>query len=436
MTIKLKRKITNDLIREKQQSEQEWLCCTNTFTLLSDIYKHVNNFHSSDMDKRVQIELTSAMEMEEKMKNLSMLKQRRGLKGSSDPISIQCNCSSEDYKVILFYRYAPVDDPIKIALDHQVYCQAMTGKVKIAKEGINATLAGTNADIDTYLNWLTQTQLFQELDHLKEHIPLLLTDKQSPRYKFFKPSHGCIHVFSELSIKVVDEICPLGQSAVVLDELSKTNHRQGKLSPEDFHRELCKRKDEGALLLDTRNYYESKIGHFEGAIKPAIRKFSQFPDYIERNKEVLQGKKILTYCTGGIRCEKATAYMRQALPENTEIYMLDGGIHNYMEWWNDKKETDPVWQGKNYVFDARQSLGFNHPESNTVVGQCQTCGSPWDKYTKCASAGCHLLVLECDRCVDPSSIVYCCTECKETEGKALCLCEKQRRKEEHEPLRA
>lgn len=305
----------------------------------------------------------------------------------------------------------------------------MTGKVRIASEGLNVTLAGTNQDIDAYLNWITSTQPFDDMDQLKENIPLTLADSSTPRYQFFKPSYGCVHVFAELSIKLVDEICPLGQKTVILDKLSKPDHRQGKLSPKDFHAILSKRHDEDYLLLDTRNYYESKIGHFEGAIKPAIRKFSQFPEYIDRNKEALTGKKVLTYCTGGIRCEKATAYMRQALPEDTEIYMLDGGIHNYIEWCKSNSEKDPIWQGKNYVFDARQSLGLN---DELVVSTCQKCYTPWDKYQKCSTTGCHLLVLICDQCLVSEEKVYCCKDCKENQQNGLCQCEQERRKEELE----
>jgi UPF0176 protein len=305
----------------------------------------------------------------------------------------------------------------------------MSGKVRIATEGINATLAGSNQDIDTYLNWITTTQPFEDLEDLKLDTPLLLSDSNSPRYKFFKPSQGCIHVFSELSIKYVDEICPLGRNSVILDKLAQPNHRHGKLSPADFHAILSNRHQDNILLLDTRNYYESKIGHFEGAITPPIRKFSQFPEYIDRNKDVIRGKKILTYCTGGIRCEKATAYMRQALPEDTEIFMLDGGIHNYMEWCkeNATQLEDPIWQGKNYVFDARQSLSLN---DKSIVSKCQQCQHHWDQYKKCATIGCHLLVLSCDSCsAEAADRIYCCHDCNEKQT-GLCSCESQRRLEE------
>ncbi|KAG2196435.1 hypothetical protein INT46_008669 [Mucor plumbeus] len=361
-TSKLKRTIIQSFLKEKQIESDKWYCCDISFTSITDIGRHVNKSHQAEIDAR---EAQRLEEKQEKQNNFDLLKQRRGKKGSSDPIATECQCQLENTKVILFYKYTFVKDTVKFALDHQQYCANMTGKVRIASEGINATLAGTNEDINLYLNWLTSTQPFSDVgEELKQSESLELNNISTARYKFFKPSQGCSHVFSELSIKLVDEICPLGQTTVVLDKLQNPNHGHGKLSPSDFHSILSQRHQDDFILLDTRNYYESKIGHFEGAIQPPIRKFSQFPDYIERNKDVMRGKTILTYCTGGIRCEKATAFMRQTLPDEN-IFMLDGGIHNYMEWWKNrntidkKQESDPVWQGKNYVFDARQSLGLD-----------------------------------------------------------------------------
>lgn len=428
---KSRRNIIQDFLKEKQINSNEWHCCDITFTSITDVGRHVNQHHQADIDTR---ETKRQEEKQEKENNLYLLKQRRGKKGSSDPIATECQCRQEDAKVILFYRYTFVKDPVKFALDHQFYCANMTGKVRIAGEGINATLAGSNQDVDAYLNWLTTTQPFRDdaLDDLRLPVSLTLDNPSTARYKFFKPSYGCTHVFSELSIKLVDEICPLGQTSVVLDKLQQPDHGHGKLSPSDFHAILSKRHQEDFILLDTRNYYESKIGHFEGAIQPPIRKFSQFPDYVERNKDAMRGKTILTYCTGGIRCEKATAFMRQALPDE-DIFMLDGGIHNYMEWWKQKDiaNDDPVWQGKNYVFDARQSLGL---QEGSVVSQCQVCQQPWDKYKKCRSTGCHLLVLYCDACCASDQHVYCCDDCRHGQQNGLCACEKERRHREMQEL--
>ncbi|RCI03472.1 thiosulfate sulfurtransferase (rhodanese)-like domain-containing protein 2 [Rhizopus stolonifer] len=409
---KQRRKLIQDFFKDKQIEADLWCCCDVSFNSIVEIGKHVNNHHQADLDQREQTQLEQLEKHLQEKTKLAKLKQRRGEKGTSDPITADCSCDLQDYQVILFYRYTKVDDPVQFALDHQQYCAKMTGKVRIAQEGINTTLAGTNEDIETYLDWLTRsTQPFEELKELQY-------DSQA-RHKFFKPSKGCIHVFKELSIKLVDEICPLGQSSVIVDTLKTQDHQHGKLGPIEFHQQLL--SDNDYILLDTRNYYESHIGHFKNAIKPPIRKFSQLPEYVERNKHIFQGKKkILTYCTGGIRCEKATAYMRQALPEQ-DIFMLDGGIHNYLEWHQQSNQQQHVWLGKNYVFDARQSLG-----SGTIVSQCQDCQEPWDQYKKCTSPGCHLLVLICDSCQSKYPQVYCCQECQQTQA-GFCQCEKKRR---------
>ena len=182
----------------------------------------------------------------------------------------------------------------------------LTGKVRISNEGLNITLAGTTIDIEHYLDWITTTTPFFSSTNKQDD--LLLCKQNNPdqqdlrerRYQFFKPSPGCRHVFTDLSIKVVDEICPLGRPRIVgLDQLSEASDRVKKLEPKEFHEMLLQHQgDSTAVLLDTRNYYESRIGMFKDAITPPIRKFSRFPDYVDRNLESLDGKTIFTYCTG------------------------------------------------------------------------------------------------------------------------------------------
>ncbi|KAI7906464.1 Rhodanese-like domain-containing protein [Cokeromyces recurvatus] len=428
---KLTRNIVQNFFKEKQIDSQEWHCCNLEFKSIQGIGRHVHTHHQVDIHKREQEELHKLEEMNLYKQNVQKLKQRRAKKGSSDPIRINCQCQQTNRsKVILFYKYVDIPDPLQFALDHQRYCTTLTGKVRIASEGLNVTLAGLNEDIDAYINWLIYTEPFADCLNSLE-------SSQLARYQFFKPSAGCRHVFSDLSIRLVDEICPLGQNNIQLNNLKDTSQQHGKLSPEDFHHKLLLSSSNDILLIDTRNYYESKIGHFEGAIQPSIRKFSQFPEFVERNIESMKGKTIMTYCTGGVRCEKATAFMRQKLP-NEQIYMLDGGIHNYLEWWEKKEQKEEdnnkksLWLGKNYVFDARQSL--HHGSSTLIISTCQKCNkTPWDKYEKCASVGCHLLVLCCDDCYNShcEGKIYCCSACKNGLSRHdLCICEKERRKKE------
>ncbi|CAO3636647.1 unnamed protein product [Cunninghamella echinulata] len=300
----------------------------------------------------------------------------------------------------------------------------VTGKIRISSEGVNITIAGTKASIEGYMDW-----------YMHSPGPLYSTNTTKSPNDFFKPSLGCRHVFhQDLSIKIVDEICPLSQPSITLNKLQQEQHKLHKLSPAEFHAEMEQlyqyhhdNHNENTILLDTRNYYESKIGKFEKAITPPIRKFSVFPNYINKHKDTFNGKKILTYCTGGIRCEKATAYLRETLDnENTQIFMLDGGIHQYLTWIEDHPEIKPFWQGKNYVFDARQNMGLP-----SIISQCQVCHQPWDTYQKCQSPRCHLLVLHCDNCRSTNPSTYCCHECQFNQHQnGICLCERLRKQQE------
>lgn len=203
--------------------------------------------------------------------------------------------------MILFYKYTRVNDPSYYAREHQERCEQLDlqGKVRIASEGINTTLAGKQVDIDAYLDWIIGTDLFTN----DERARLIKThpDHTKHRYTFFKPSPGCRHVFADLSVKVVKEICPLGRPDLIGVEqlLNDPMQSSGKLPPAEFHDMLLEHaSNPNTIVLDTRNYYESRIGAFKGAKTPAIRKFGRFPDYVDRNRDVLQGKTIFTYCTG------------------------------------------------------------------------------------------------------------------------------------------
>ncbi|CAO3598623.1 unnamed protein product [Absidia cylindrospora] len=302
--------------------------------------------------------------------------------------------------------------------------------------------------VDAYMDWYSH-QLQQKLS----------SSGIGKSRDEFQTIHGLSACFSdELSIKTVDEICPLRQPSITLHHLTQEDHQQHKLSPPEFHQlatkasESLQQQQSSAttpemVLLDTRNYYESKIGQFKNSVTPPIRKFSVFPSYVDNHRQSLDGKTILTYCTGGIRCEKATAYLRHALSADTQIYMLDGGIHQYLNWVEQHPEVDPLWQGKNYVFDARQGMGLSQQSSSStanstnIISHCQECRKPWDTYQKCQSEHCHLLVLHCDICrLNANEVSFCCQECQlgkhlqKNGGTGICACERTRKLQELEPM--
>lgn len=301
---KIKRQAVQRAIKGRQRAEGQWTCCGSDYDSLETIGRHVSAAHEDEISalqqelwRQAQEQSKSSTPQQEQVS--SPLKGRRAPKGGSDPIEISCSCDAEASRVILFYKYVSISDPSSFASEHLEICQRLdlTGKVRIAEEGMNVTLAGEKQKIKEYMDWVSTTAPLRDnkLTRSDEQDIRVLENK---RYTFFKPSKGCRHVFADLSVKLVPEICPLGRpTAVALDQLKDGQHRQGKLPPEAFH-EMLKSKQEDVIILDTRNYYESRIGAFKDAIRPAIRKFSRFPDYVDRNRDVFEGKTVLTYCTG------------------------------------------------------------------------------------------------------------------------------------------
>jgi predicted sulfurtransferase len=378
-------------------------------------------------------------------------------RGSSDPVSFTCSCpASKDGLVLLFYRYfaaspplpshysSAAADPSVLAAFHTNLTQRFNlgGKLRLAKEGFNITVAGTKAEIEAYIHECISHWSFSGLD----------LDTEAKKNDFFKPTpEGCACVFgsTRASIRVTSEITPMG----VTNYIPKDWGQIELLSPEDFH-EMCLR-DDGAVLMDVRNHYESRIGYFvhpktgEPAVRPEIRRFSQWPQYVKRHmtgngsRERNEEKHFMTYCTGGIRCEKGARFLQENMGkmEGDTVCTLRGGIAAYLAWMDEeiklgkKQPGDSLFQGRNYVFDARGSMGLSE-ERREPVSKCHMCSEPSARLSKCRSKGCHLVLVVCDRCEEAEP--RCCQSCRDMddicvskqEGEALarpiCSCEKER----------
>ncbi|OZJ05507.1 hypothetical protein BZG36_01910 [Bifiguratus adelaidae] len=459
-----------------QDGGQKWCCCDVTFDTMQDIARHATSAHSEDLKK-----LEATFATDDKVKTqAATFSHRRVEKGSSDPISFSCECEPGASRVILFYKYTAVMDPTLLAQTVHEQCTHwdLYGKVRIANEGINATVAGAAVNIEQLIDFLT----------IKRLGPAENGSDPAVRKAFFKPSMGCKHVFPNLSVKVVDEICPLGVKDLRIHDTSP-KETISKLAPSDFHRLVRQAAEnkEDYMILDARNYYESSIGHFQGAVLPPIRKFGALPEWIDRNCNTMRGKTVLMYCTGGIRCEKASAYLERSLSSSTppdpqktndlatHVVMLEGGIHNYFEWLqsfpsttHDRKEDEAsdkptsLFAGANYVFDARQSVDppISYPsQKNTktevqaphvnpsAIAHCRVCDAPTSHYEKCAQPGCCLLVLWCGCSLTAAKHgtsqsyvkdgrLYCCQTCAKRQDhvSGLCACEAQRRAKELKPI--
>ena len=281
-------------------------------------------------------------------------------------------------KIILFYKYIEIPYPKQVMKWQQQICQdlQLKGRILISHEGINGTLGGLSENLDQYKNLMSEHELFGNID--------------------FKESAGGPECFPRLSVKVRNEAVSLG---IPYDALTPRNAGQ-HLSPEQTH-ELIATQPEDLVILDARNNYEWAIGKFENAITPNIENFRDLPQYLEENLEQFADKQVLMYCTGGIRCERASAYLNEKNIAK-KVYQMDGGIHRYVEQY-----PDGFFRGKNYVFDGRIAVKVN----DDIIGSCAICTQPCDDYHNCLNAMCNEHFIACVACIEKLEKT-CSKECQ------------------------
>lgn len=247
------------------------------------------------------------------------------------------------YLVAAFYKFVAIDDAAALQADLREFCAARTikGTILIACEGINATVSGVESDVRALIDMLHADPRFSDL-----------------AVKF---SVAGSHPFQRLKIKIKREIVTLG-----LDEARSSAPTAHAVQPEDWNALIS---DLDVVVIDTRNDYEVEVGTFEGAHNPHTRAFREFPDFVARELAGDRQKKIAMFCTGGIRCEKASAYL---LSEGfANVYQLNGGILRYLERI---ALADSMWRGECFVFDERVAL--EHGVRQGHHGLCQRCGHP------------------------------------------------------------
>lgn len=286
-----------------------------------------------------------------------------------------------DYQILLFYKYIPIPDPAAFAAEHLQYAKELgvKGRILIASEGINGTLSGTVSQTERYMADLRSNPLFADV--------------------VFKIERSDGHAFKKLFVRHKAELVTLRYDRK-LDPATEGGER---LNPQQFH-DYMQRED--VVVLDGRSGYEYDLGHFRNAIRPEVDAFREFPEWIRENMGNYKDKKILTYCTGGIRCEMLTAVLKEE--GFRDVYQLDGGIVTYGQ--------DPVVQGRGfdgncYVFDERISVRVNQTDEHIVVGECYHCGGKTDRYINCADDSCHRQHLCCDDCLETMH-GYCSAECE------------------------
>jgi len=304
-------------------------------------------------------------------------------KFNKEELENQLRLKGHTYVTVSFYCYANIQDPqlFRDQLYATWYALDIVGRTYIAHEGINAQIAVPQINFDSFRNKL------YGIDFLNGIRLNIAVEEEGAEFPFLK-----------LKIKVRDKILADGLNDKTFDVTNKGQH----LTAEEFNK-ITEESD--YLLVDFRNHYEHEVGHFKGAILPDVDTFrDSLPEIEEKILTGNEDKKVIMYCTGGIRCEKASAWFKHRGFKN--VYQLDGGIIKYA---NDCKEQglENKFIGKNFVFDERRGERI----SADIISQCHQCGAPCDEHTNCAFEGCHLLFIQCESC--KQLMENCCSdECK------------------------
>lgn len=281
-----------------------------------------------------------------------------------------------EYLILLYYCYTKIVDPEAFRVQHHLYCieNNLLGRIIIAEEGINGTISGLKTDCEKYMSHLHADQRFAHTEFKVET----------------SPTHG----FQKLNIRVKDEIVHSGLRHI------DPNKKTGKyIEPHEFKKV---KNDEDVIVVDVRSNYEHNVGRFKNAISFDIDNFRDFPDKVAE-LEQYKDKKVITYCTGGIKCEKASAYLLEKGFAN--VYQLHGGIIKY-----GIEEGGEDFEGKCYVFDNRIVADVNKVNP-TIVSSCHICGDHSDRMVNCANPECNKHVPICETCAEAMEGA-CSEKCK------------------------
>jgi UPF0176 protein len=272
------------------------------------------------------------------------------------------------HKIILFYGFTPLADPEAVRLWQRDLAESLSlrGRILISKDGINGTVGGELADVKRYVR------------KTREYAPFAGID--------FKWSEGTGDDFPRLSVRVRDEIVSFGAPGELRVDENGVVGGGTRLSPEQLH-ELVERKE--VTFFDGRNAFEAQIGRFAGAVVPDVANTREFVAELDSGKyDHLKDSPIVTYCTGGIRCEVLSSLMVSR--GFGEVYQLDGGIVRYGEEYGDTG----LWNGSLYVFDNRMSVDFS--DDAAVLGRCYACGAATSHMQNCGDLSCREQLVVCD----------------------------------------
>jgi UPF0176 protein len=282
-------------------------------------------------------------------------------------------------KILLFYVFTPLADPDAIRLWQRDLAESLglRGRILISKDGLNGTLGGEMGALKRYVRKTRDYPAFKAIDFKWSEGSGLDADGRSLD-------------FPRLSVKVRDEIVSFGAPAELRVDANGVVGGGTRLTPDALH-ELVARRGDDVVFFDGRNALEAAIGRFRGAVVPDVETTRDFVAELDSGRyDDLKGRPVVTYCTGGIRCEVLSSLM--ASRGFGEVYQLEGGVVRYGERYGD----DGLWEGSLYVFDGRGSVDFS--DHAAVIGVCEGCGSPTKETVDCTDASCRAQLVRCESC--------------------------------------
>lgn len=286
-----------------------------------------------------------------------------------------------EHKIVLYYKFTPLSDPVAVRMWQKSLCErlGLKGRIIISPDGINATVGGALKDVKLYVRETREYEAFRDID--------------------FKWSEGRGGDFPRLRVRVRDEIVTFGVPEELKVGPEGVIGGGTHLTPRQVHR-LVEERGDDVVFFDGRNAFEARIGRFRGAVVPDTETTPDFVREIDSGKfDHLKDRPVVTYCTGGIRCEVLSVIMKNR--GFREVYQIEGGIVRYAEQYRDKG----LWEGSLYVFDERLRIEFG--KDDKVLGSCDYCDGPTRDFHNCATLTCRRRILVCAGCVEAVGIPAC-----------------------------
>lgn len=289
-------------------------------------------------------------------------------------------------KILLYYKFTPVADPELLKLWQKTLCDSLNlkGRILVSKQGINGTLGGDIEDLKKYVKATKEYLGFKDI--------------------LWKWSDGSRDNFPRMSVKVKNELVAFeSYGEIEIDENGVVGGGP-HLKPEQVN-EMVEKYGDDVVFFDGRNKYEAAVGRFKNTVVPDTKTSRDFIPELESGKyDDLKDKKVITYCTGGVRCELLSTMMKKR--GFKDVYQIDGGIVKYGEKYGD----DGLWEGNLYVFDGR--MGMNFSDHAKTIGECVHCKGKTSNYENCAEPSCNQLVLICEECKKDKSKLFHSSKCQ------------------------